>query len=257
MDFSKLTKEEKANLKFLLEQKKRKLEKKNLTEEKRKLEKPTTKESEMKLAKGLETNLQDSLNLIPQYPEFTPLELKKKIAKQKAEEKKALKFENWIKTADESDLMKRYEKLSERIALQKALRKNDPSELNPPQLILWNQLQAIINKIGGTTPSTTTSGGTTGGGGKSIVQRKSQRSTETITERQKTNAQTSLAINMRKSGLYTPQEASELKAKFILALKNKTPVKLRHLPPTDPNSSKTGIYSGFGDPFDINNWEIQ
>ena len=60
--------------------------------------------------------------------------------------------------------MKRYEKLSERIALQKALRKNDPSELNPPQLILWNQLQAIINKIGGTTPSTTTSGGTTGGG---------------------------------------------------------------------------------------------
>ena len=141
----------------------------DVTEEKRKLEKPTTKESEMKLAKGLETNLQDSLNLMPQYPEFTPLELKKKIAKQKAEEKKALKFENWIKTADESDLMKRYEKLSERIALQKALRKNDPSELNPPQLKLYNELQLIINKIGGTTPSpttpsTTTSGGTTGGG---------------------------------------------------------------------------------------------
>ena len=111
----------------------------------------------------------DSLNIYKKegFEEFTPLELKKKIAKQKAEEKKALKFENWIKTADESDLMKRYEKLSERSALQKALRKNDPSELNPPQLILWNQLQAIINKIGGTTssstPSTTTSGGATGG----------------------------------------------------------------------------------------------
>ena len=165
MDFSKLTKEEKANLKFLLEQKKRKLEKKNLTEEKRKLEKPTTRESLTKMAEGKDMRLQDSLNVMSQYPEMTPQKLKKK----------KLSIEEWVNTADESELMKRYEKLSERSALQRALSKKDPSKLNPVQLKLYNELQLIINKIGGTTPSpttpsTTTSGGTTGG--QSIVQQK-------------------------------------------------------------------------------------
>lgn len=224
---------------------------------------PTTRESLTKMAEGKDMGLQDSMNVMKDYPEFTPQKLKKK----------KLTIEEWVNTADESELMKRYEELSERSALQRALSKKDPSKLNPPQLKLYNELQLIINKIGGTTsPSTLTppSPPTSGGppvssppvssppvsGPPSIVQQ-NIKSTVPITSRQKTNAQTSLAINMRKSGLYTPQEQSELKGKFMLALENKTPVKLRHLPPTDPNSSKIGIYSGFGDPFDINNWEIQ
>ena len=62
MDISKLSKDQKSVLKIILEQQKNKL----LKKQEEKLNNPTVKDSEMKVAKGLETNLQDSLNLYRQ-----------------------------------------------------------------------------------------------------------------------------------------------------------------------------------------------
>jgi hypothetical protein len=87
-----------------------------------------------------------------QYPEMTPKNLLKQESQQTDQQK-----------------IKRYEELIKDRALSKALRNQDPSQLNAVDMIRYNELQEIITGFSGgnkksTTPSTTTSGGTTGGG---------------------------------------------------------------------------------------------
>ena len=245
MDISKLSKDQKSALKIILEQQKNKL----LKKQEEKLNNPTVKDSEMKVAKGLETNLQDSLNLYRQtgYENFMPTNIKK----QQADETKA------------KDI-KRYEELIKDRALSKALRNQDPSQLNAVDMERYNELQEIITRFsGGATPPANVinkpndTGSAPPNTNQSIVDKKSKQSTKPITFRQENNTKKSVRNAINNSNQYTDMEKGPMLAKWMEKFKNGQPVKLRHLPPTDPNFNKTGIYSGFGDPFDINNWEIQ
>ena len=160
--------------------------------------------------------------------------------------------------------IKRYEELIKDRALSKALRNQDPSQLNAVDMIRYNELQEIITGFsGGATPPANVinkpndTGSAPPNTNQSIVDKKSKQSTKPITFRQENNTKKSVRNAINNSNQYTDMEKGPMLAKWMEKFKNGQPVKLRHLPPTDPNFNKTGIYSGFGDPFDINNWEIQ
>ena len=243
MDISKLSKDQKSVLKIILEQQKNKL----LKKQEEKLNNPTKKESLKKLASGQNLNTQDSLNLMEDIPKMTP----KNILKQESEK-------------TDQDKIKRYEELIKDRALSKALRNQDPSQLNAVDMIRYNELQEIITGFsGGATPPANVinkpndTGSAPPNTNQSIVDKKSKQSTKPITFRQENNTKKSVRNAINNSNQYTDMEKGPMLAKWMEKFKNGEPVKLRHLPPTDPNFNKTGIYSGFGDPFDINNWEIQ
>ena len=243
MDISKLSKDQKSVLKIILEQQKNKL----LKKQEEKLNNPTKKESLKKLASGQNLNTQDSLNLMKDIPKMTP----KNILKQESEK-------------TDQDKIKRYEELIKDRALSKALRNQDPSQLNAVDMIRYNELQEIITGFsGGATPPANVinkpndTGSAPPNTNQSIVDKKSKQSTKPITFRQENNTKKSVRNAINNSNQYTDMEKGPMLAKWMEKFKNGQPVKLRHLPPTDPNFNKTGIYSGFGDPFDINNWEIQ
>jgi hypothetical protein len=128
-----------------------------------------------------------------------------------------------------------------------------------------DEAMSLIDKYSkkSTTPSTTTTGGgTTGssttGGGPSIVDKKSKINQPVLDPPSKKQ----IILFKRKLGdgfqgnIPTNQIKSKVEEWWEVAQKGKL-VEIIFVPPTDPNYRKKAIYSGFGDPLNINNWEIQ